>query len=161
MLYTVVIDAQTDEASAQAAFLAVARPRLERALVARFGVDDGLEAAAEATAYGVAHWPDLQTMANPIGYLYRVGERRGRRLARRWQRIEALVHEPATHDGVLDVDLQRALIRLKPSERVAVVLVYAHGHTYAQAAEILDLPVTTITNHLNRGMTRLRRILEQ
>lgn len=129
--------------------------------MARFGIDDGLEAAAEALSYAVENWDRLEPMANPIGYLYRVGQTRGRRLTQRWQRLSVLVHEPLTTDGVVDVDLQRALLRLKPQERVAVVLVHAHGYRYQDAAEVLDVPVTTITNHVNRGMARLRRILER
>jgi RNA polymerase sigma factor (sigma-70 family) len=157
----VVIDTRVHDVGAVSAFFDDARCRLERALVARFGVDDGLDAAAEAMAYAVEHWDRLEPMANPIGYLYRVGQTRGRRLARRWHRLDALVHEPLTSDGVIDVDLQRALLRLKPRERVAVVLVHAHGHTYREAAEVLDVPVTTVTNHVSRGMARLRRILER
>lgn len=142
-------------------FLGQAIPRLERALVARFGIDDGLEAAAEAAAYAAEHWPRLQAMDNPVGYLYRVGQTRGRRLAGRWSRLEMLVSEPRATDGPVDVDLQRALARLKPAERVAIVLVHSHGHTYAEAGEVLGIPATAVTNHLHRGLLRLRRILER
>lgn len=141
--------------------LAEVRPRLERALVARYGIPDGLDAAAEAMAYAVEHWDELRTMQNPAGYLYRVGQSAGGRLARRWSRQGALVAEPWGTDAVVDVDLQRALLRLKPDERVAIVLVHAHGHTYAEAAAVLDVPITTVTNHLNRGLARLRRTLER
>lgn len=144
-----------------AAFLADARCRLERALVARFGVEDGLEAAAEALVFAAENWDRLQPMDNPIGYLYRVGQTRGERLTRRWRRIGLLVDEPVTVDDVVDVDLQRALTRLRPEQRVSIVLVHAHGYSYQEAAEVLGIPVTTITNHLNRGMTRLRRIMER
>lgn len=143
-----------------AAFLANARPRLERALVARFGIDDGLEAAAEALAFATENWHRLQPMANPVGYLYRVGQSRGQRLRGRWRRIGLLVHEPVTSDDVIDLDLQRALMRLRSEQRVAIVLVHSHGYSYREAAEILGIPVTTITNHVNRGMARLRRIME-
>jgi RNA polymerase sigma-70 factor (ECF subfamily) len=151
----------TDAAEPLAEFLSDAQRRLERALVARFGMDDGLEAAADALAFAVEHWSRLRGMDNPLGYLYRVGETRGRRLARRWQPFDALVHEPRTEDGVVDLDLQRALLRLKPAERVAVVLVHGHGHSYREVAEVLDVPVTTVTNHLHRGRARLRSILER
>ncbi len=155
-----VIDAQTDDLDAMGLFMLEAGQRLERALVARFGIDNGLEAAAEAIEYGLTNWEKLQTMHNPVGYLYRVGESRGRRLVQRWARLEALVVDPVTVDAVVDIDLQRALGRLKPIERVSIVLVHAHGHSYREAAEVLDLSATTITNHLHRGMVRLRRILE-
>lgn len=135
--------------------------RLERALVARFGIEHGLEAAAEAIAYAVEHRDRLTGLANPAGYLYRVGERRGRRALLRFRRNTVLIEEPVTEPTPIDVDLQRALMRLKPAHRVAVVLVLAHGHTYHEAAAILDVPVTTVTNHVTRGRARLRAILEE
>jgi RNA polymerase sigma-70 factor (ECF subfamily) len=151
----------TDEAESLPRFLSDAQCRLERALVARFGLDDGLDAASDAMVFAVEHWPRLRAMDNPLGYLYRVGATKGRRLARRWDSVDVLVHEPRTVDGVVDVDLQRALVRLKPAQRVAVVLVHGHGHSYREVAEVLDVPVTTVTNHLHRGLARLRSILEQ
>lgn len=136
------------------------RERLERALVARFGMDDGLDAAAEAILYAATHTERLDGMENPVGYLYRVGQTAGRRLRSRWNRLDQLVTAPSEHDQPLDIDLQRALTRLKPTERVAIVLVHAHGHTYAEAAQILDIPVTTVNNHLSRGLTRLRTLMD-
>lgn len=141
-------------------FLASVRERLERALVARFGIDDGLEAADEATAYAIEHWDRLAGMDNPAGYLFRVGQTYGNRLQRRWQRPNLLADATTTAADGFDVDLQRALVRLPAAERIAVVLVHGHGHTYAEVAEVLDVPITTITNHLTRGRARLRRILE-
>lgn len=136
------------------------RERLERALIARFGMDDGLDAAAEAMLYAATHSDRLERMENPVGYLYRVGQTAGRRLRSRWNRLDQLVSAASEHDRPLDIDLQRALARLKPNERVAIVLVHAHGHTYAEAAKILDMPVTTVNNHLSRGLTRLRTLMD-
>ena len=62
------------------AFVVEVEPRLRRALTATFGADVGREAAAEALAYGWAHWSRVSAMANPAGYLYRVGRDRGRLL---------------------------------------------------------------------------------
>ena len=74
--------------------------------------------------------------------------------------IEVLVDDPVSVDTAVDLDLQRALMRLKPDQRVAVVLVHAHGHSYADAASLMDIPVTTVTNHVTRGLARLRQFLE-
>lgn len=141
-------------------FLVAARPDLERALVARFGLHDGMDAASSAVDYAYHHWDRLAAMDNPAGYLYRVAVSSVRNAERR-RRSEPLVGEPVTVDEPFDIDLQRALARLRPDHRVAIVLVHAHGHTYAAAARILDLPVTTITNHISRGLAVLRRLLEQ
>ncbi len=154
-----VIRQQSDNVEPLTVFLVEAQPRLERALVARFGINDGLDAASEAVAYALENWSRLEAMENPVGYLYRVGQTSGRRLAGRWRRLDALVAEPLSGDTVLDVDLQKALLRLKPDERVAIVLVHAHGHSYLEVADVLGVPVTTVANHLHRGLNHLRRII--
>jgi len=64
-------------------FFADVQPRLNRALVAALGTQDGLEATQEALAWGWEHWDELGAMNNPAGYLYRVGRSRARRLRRR------------------------------------------------------------------------------
>ena len=142
-------------------FVTETQPVLERALVARFGVHDGMDAAAEALAYCLSNWDRLRVMDNPIGYLYRVGESKGRRWSRRLHRAERLVDGPSTADPASDVDLERALMRLPAAQRIAVVLVHTHGHSYAEAAALMSVPVTTVTNHLNRGLKRLRQLMEE
>ncbi len=140
-------------------FLAEARPILERALVARFGLRDGLDAAADAVEYALTNWTRVSAMENPKGYLFKVGHSKATRALRRAQRLTTFVADPTTTDAPVDVDLQQALLRLPWEQRVAVMLVHAHGHTYASAAEVLDIPVTTLTNHVQRGMTRLRKVV--
>jgi predicted RNA polymerase sigma factor len=63
-----------------AEFHNTAEPRLRRALIARYGGEVGREAASEALAYGWEHWDRVQSMTNPLGYLYRVGQSRSRQL---------------------------------------------------------------------------------
>lgn len=149
------------ESQALSSFLETSRVRLERALVARFGIEDGLEASAAAVEYAIEFWDRVAKMDNPAGYLYRVGETHGRRNTQRRMRQVQLVVESSVHDEPVDLDLQRALLKLDSLQRVAVVLVHAHGHTYIEAAEILDVPVSTFNNHLHRGLSQLRRELEQ
>lgn len=147
--------------SAPAPLLDDARRRLERALVARFGIDVGADAAADAVLYAVENWERVGRMANPVGYLYRVGVTRAGRSARRRRSLDLLVDHPITTDRPVDVDLQRALGALRPEQRIAIVLVHGHGHSYAEVAEILDVPVTSVTNHVHRGLARVRRRLEE
>jgi RNA polymerase sigma-70 factor (ECF subfamily) len=142
-------------------FLVAIRPLLERALVARHGVPRGVDAASDAIEYAIRHWPRVSHMDNPAGYLFRVGDSRANRSRRRRERTTLLVGEPTTVDIPVDIDLQRALMLLSWEQRVAIVLVYAHGHSYSDAARLMDLPVTAVTNHLSRGMRRLRTRLEQ
>jgi DNA-directed RNA polymerase specialized sigma24 family protein len=65
------------------AFVAAVEPRLHRALVAHYGWEAGREATADALAYAWEHRSKVLSMANPAGYLFRVGQsslRRRRRL---------------------------------------------------------------------------------
>ncbi len=140
--------------------LAALRPGLERALIARLGIEDGTEAAADAVSWALEHEDRVRAMHNPAGYLCRVGQSSARRVRRRRGSMTALIAEPVSSQEPVDVDLQRALMRLKPEQRVAILLVHAHGHTYAEAAQLLGLPVTSVTNHIQRGLVRLRRLME-
>jgi DNA-directed RNA polymerase specialized sigma24 family protein len=142
-------------------FIADARIRLRRALVARYGVDLGVEACAEATAWAWANRDRLLAMANPVGYLYRVGQtavrnetrfRRAPRFPAEVQHQDIALAEPGLHE---------AIARLTPDQRAAVLLVHAHGYRYAEAADLLDIPVSTLKNHLHRGSRRLRKLLER
>ena len=45
-------------------------PKLQRALIARFGADRGVEAAAEALAFAWETWPRCLDLANPVAYLF-------------------------------------------------------------------------------------------
>lgn len=140
-------------------FVADASIKLRRALVARYGVQLGVEAAAEAVAWAWANRERLVGMTNPVGYLYRVGQTSVRSQTR-WQRAPLLPAEVHDVDAPLpDPDLRDALLRLTPDQRAAVMLVHAHGYRYAEAADLLDIPISTLKNHLHRGATRLRKLL--
>jgi RNA polymerase sigma factor (sigma-70 family) len=138
------------------AFAAHDGERLRRVLVARYGVDLGNDLCADALARAWERWDDIRRMANPTGYLYRVAQSASRRY-RRWGRR---VHLPAefpdgSHtDAPGDVFL--SLGNLKAAQRTSVVLVHAHGWTYQEVADVLGVPVTTIVNHVHRGLAKLR-----
>jgi DNA-directed RNA polymerase specialized sigma24 family protein len=132
--------------------------RVRRALVGAYGIEVGSEAAADAMAYAWEHWEKVRTMTNPAGHLYRVGQSAARKYRRR--RPFALPTVPAG-DEWADVrpELPVALARLSPRQRAAVLLVHAHGETYADAAATLGMSVSTLRNHLDRGMRKLRTLL--
>lgn len=56
----------------------------------------------------------------------------------------------------LQQDLDAALSRLKPDERICVVLAYAEGLTHGEIATATGLPLGTVKSHVLRGATRLR-----
>jgi len=55
--------------------------------------------------------------------------------------------------------LMRALERLPDEQREAVALVMIEGLSYAEAAEVLEIPAGTLTSRLVRGRQALARIL--
>ncbi len=59
-------------------FVKEVEPRLKRALCVGFGIESGVEATADALAYGWEHWDRIRDMDNPAGYLYQVGRSRTR-----------------------------------------------------------------------------------
>lgn len=143
-------------------FVADARLRLRRALVARYGPEVGAEATADAIAYAWQHWNRVSHMDNAMGYLYRVGQTTARR-HRRWGRAVVLPPErrqPEVADqqesSGSESALPSALARLRPDERVSVVLVHGYAWTYQEVADLLGVPVSTVRNHVHRGLTRLR-----
>jgi DNA-directed RNA polymerase specialized sigma24 family protein len=135
-------------------------PRLRRALVARYGIDLGSEVAADAIAWGVEHPDRLAEMQNPIGYLYRVGQSAARRHLRAGRLPLRFPAETYGGDAELPGDVFEELKRLQPDQRVAVLLVHGYGFTYREVAEMLSIRETAVTNHVHRGMKRLRRRLE-
>jgi DNA-directed RNA polymerase specialized sigma24 family protein len=129
-----------------------------RALMARFGPELGPDIAAEVEAWAWEHQGQVLATANPAGYLFRVGQSRARRY-RRWGRRPPWTPLPE-RDAFPDVDLERAVERLPPPQRSAVLLVHAFGYSYREAAGLLDCSEGAVRNHLHRGMQRLRVLLE-
>jgi RNA polymerase sigma-70 factor (ECF subfamily) len=70
---------------------------------------------------------------------------------------EALGHDP--RDGVeAAIDLHRvmaAMERLPDEQREVVALILIEGFGYREAAELLDLPIGTVSSRLVRGRTAL------
>jgi len=137
------------------AFVEETQPRLSQALVARFGPDEGSEATAEALAYGWEHWDRIGKMENPAGYLYRVGRHKG---MRRWRR-PVLPPPPPHGDPIVEPGLPRALARLSHRQRTAVILVHSFAWTHEEVADVMGVSVSTVRNHLRRGMDKLRSAL--
>lgn len=138
-------------------FVRVDGERLRRVLVARWGVEVGNDLHADAMARVWQDWDRLASMSNPAGYAYRVAQSASRHHTR-WRRRVVLPREDVAgvhedHGG----DIFLSLGALKPLQRTCVVLVHAHGWSYAEVAEILGISIAAVTNHVHRGMQQLRR----
>jgi RNA polymerase sigma-70 factor (ECF subfamily) len=57
------------------------------------------------------------------------------------------------------LDMERAMARLPPEQRVVLLLVGLEQLSYAEAAAILEIPLGTVMSRLSRGRERLRRLL--
>ncbi len=138
-------------------FAATIGVRLRAGLVAAFGPDVGVDAAAEALAYGWQNWNRVGAMDNPSGYLYRVGQTAARR-ARRPQGF--LPTPPDTDLPDFEPRLLPALEALSDAQRVCVVMVHAYGWGQTEVADLLDVSPSTVRTHLARALTHLQNALE-
>lgn len=75
--------------------------------------------------------------------------------------------EAGEHVGVAPMDrevellsVQAAMARLPEDQRAAVSLVLVEGLPYKEAAEVLEIPIGTLTSRLARGREALQALLE-
>jgi len=137
-------------------FVSAIEPQLRRSLVAIYGADRGREAAAEALAWAWEHWDRVQTMDHPLRYLFRVGQSRTRR------RRQPVVFDSGVSPApaIPDPALATALTSLTERQRAVVVLVHGFGYSQVEVATLLGIRPTSVQNHLERGLHRLRTQLK-
>jgi RNA polymerase sigma-70 factor (ECF subfamily) len=78
-----------------------------------------------------------------------------------------LAEEAGEHVGVDTMQresdamsVQSAMATLPEDQRAAVSLVLVEGLPYKEAAEVLDIPIGTLTSRLARGRDALQRVLQ-
>jgi len=78
-----------------------------------------------------------------------------------------LSEEAGAHVGVEPMDseadllsVQAAMARLPADQRAALSLVLVEGLPYKEAAEVLEIPIGTLTSRLARGREALQALLE-
>ena len=136
-------------------FVREVEPRLRRAFVGCRGVDGAHEATAEALAYAWEHRARVLAMANPAGYLYRVGQSRTRSRRRIGLPSPADLHLPDVEPALVP-----ALLDLPEQQRTAVWLVHACGWTYAETADGMGISASAVGTHVSRALDALRAALE-
>lgn len=71
-----------------------------------------------------------------------------------------LSREPDVEEkAAAQIDLLRALQSLKPAVRAVIVLRYYNDLPYSEIAQILGLPLGTVQSRLNRGIKKMRALL--
>jgi RNA polymerase sigma-70 factor (ECF subfamily) len=69
---------------------------------------------------------------------------------------------PATQIGrVALTEMARAIEKLSPDHREALLLVAVEGLSYAEAAEVLGIPLGTLMSRLGRARTALARMTQE
>lgn len=131
--------------------------KLRASLVASYGPELGVEVTADALAYGWEHWDRLSGMDNPSGYLFRVGQTSARR-----RRVPSgyLPKQARPDQPEFEPALVPALERLTEPQRISIILVHALGWPLTDAAEVLNVSVSTVRTHIHRALTKLRTSLK-
>jgi RNA polymerase sigma-70 factor (ECF subfamily) len=140
------------EASPEVAFSAFVRahePRLRQALVARVGPDRARDAVADGLTHAWQHWDRVSVMENPAGYVYRVAQSRSRN-----RRQRTVFPSPSPGMPHIEPGLGAALGLLPERQRVAVMLVHGWGWTHQEVADLMEVGVSTVRNHLARDLDR-------
>jgi RNA polymerase sigma factor (sigma-70 family) len=110
-------------------------------------------------------WDRIQSMDDPVGYLYRTAFNRWRRLSRRAARqLRELARTIDRIDAFANVDdkdaIDRALHALTPRQRAAIVLTEVLGYSSAEAARIMGVRDVSVRALASHGRGTLRRMLE-
>ena len=142
-----------------AAFVRTVEPKLRAALVSTYGPVDGRALTVDALGWAWEHWDRMESIGHPVAYLYRVGQTASRRYSSRPVPPELL---QAVHDHIPEItpELLPALGRLSEQQRTVVLLVHAFGWSQREVAAVIDISPSTVRQHLERAMTRLRSELE-
>jgi RNA polymerase sigma-70 factor (ECF subfamily) len=136
-----------------------AAPGLWRALYAFAGGRRQVaeDAVAEAYARAIEHAPKIRA---PLPWNYRTAFRIALRELQREKRPppRAPDHVPGIDPAEIQ-DLLRALLRLSPNQRAAVLLHDEEGFSAPEVARRLGMSAATVRVHLFRGRRRLRELL--
>ena len=120
------------------------------------------EIAQDAFVQALRHWPKVQAMDSPGGWVRRVAIRDAVRSRRRHARGRALERERATRSGERDTDsrdIRTALLTLPARQRAAIALHYLDDRPVAEIASLLGCSTGTVKTHLARGRDALAKVL--
>jgi RNA polymerase sigma-70 factor (ECF subfamily) len=127
--------------------------------------DDLVQAAVERALKHLDQWQDGTRLDS---WLFRIMKNAWIDEVRaRGRRDEVLAPEEAgehvghSETGSRDIRLsiEKAMARLPEEQRLAVSLVLVEGLPYKEAAEVLDIPIGTLTSRLARGRDALQAML--
>jgi RNA polymerase sigma-70 factor (ECF subfamily) len=128
----------------------------------RASADDVAQDAFQRAFHALASFDGRRSFA---AWLHRIVVNRALDLMRSERRLVGLVaSDEATADAVeeklRDRELFAALAALEPERRAVVALRYWLDYSPAEIAELLELPVGTVSSRLSRALQELRTQLE-
>ena len=133
-----------------------------RALAVGIGdIDLAREATDEAMVRAYERWRTVSHMANPGGWVYRVGANWATsRLRRRRLQLRRLpAAGVSTNPDAVDPRLLEAVRRLSPRHRDVVVARYLLDMSESDTASALGIPKGTVKSRLSRALTELKEAL--
>jgi RNA polymerase sigma-70 factor (ECF subfamily) len=145
-------------------------PRLRRYARALTGddseADDLIQDTLERALARLDQWRDG---ANPCHWLFSILHnlhidglrRRSRRPLHLGLESVGADQSAAAADAVSGCDVDRALQLLSGQQREVLLLVGVQGLTYAEAANVLSIPIGTVMSRLARGRDRLRELMDE
>jgi RNA polymerase sigma factor (sigma-70 family) len=145
-------------------FYQAERPPIVRALsLALHDTDFGVDAADEAFVRACQSWSSVGALANPAGWVYRVGLNWAHSALRKRRRHRAkqalLVTQDVATDRPPDIDLQRALAKLSDAHRSVVICRYYLDWTVVETADALSIAPGTVKSRLSRALEQLESTL--
>lgn len=113
-------------------------------------------------ARALARWDSVEGMANPAGWVYRVGLNWARSALRRRRESPSLFVDSAAAPAALaDPSLHRALAVLPLKYRAVVVCRFLLDWSVDDTASALGVAPGTVKSRLNRALARLRAEMKE
>jgi RNA polymerase sigma-70 factor, ECF subfamily len=129
--------------------------------------EDALDVTQDVFLKAYQNLTKLDDPARWASWLFRIAHNEAFSLLRKVRHEDnELVVEPSTGEAAsrlfpleLSLAVERALARLSPDQREAVVLKIYQGFKFEEMAEILDAPVSTVKSRVYAGLDQLKNSL--
>jgi RNA polymerase sigma factor (sigma-70 family) len=117
--------------------------------------------AQDAFMAALRHWPKVQGLESPGGWVRRVAIRDAVRARQRHLRGRSLQDdlEPMSDEPAVGLDVRRALLRLPSRQRAVIALHYLDDQPVVEIAALLGCSPGTVKTHLARGRHALAALL--
>jgi RNA polymerase sigma-70 factor, ECF subfamily len=148
------------------------RPKLHRYCARMTGsVIDGEDVVQEALVKAIEAFPEMGSIANPEGWLFRIAHnaaldflrRRARQKATRSDEDPDMIVDPATTADSRQIAATslRTFMCLPVAQRSSVILMDVLGYSLEEIGRVIDTTIPTVKATLHRGRVRLRELAQE